>query len=423
MTEVKNKPTKVADKNSAGKKMGEIIKRYRECIQLNQKELLAMVNEYLTDIGEKDKLISQSSFAKIEDGRTITDYNVSRFLYDRILRTDMEEKTQIFNLLDMIIEYTDFSPKDIVELFYINNKKELIDFLKNHARDKDPITTRCLDFIDNELNSYSFWVHFDAAVNQRKGIKANSTGTLLVYLVYVYIIHKYCQSYDKAKYNKLDEIIRKEVSLKTLRNDNALKKLITKLLERVEKEKKNKETEEIWKALENLGIIYQEDSDKNVKAKYISNLLSILKLYLFIYIELNYLVEIFIILDNDRNSRIAKEIHDSTKMKSEDIKFNASDPLCFISSIFIFCQYLPRKEYLLDRIYELSSQSDSVNGLVNITGFKEKAEKINNDPNINSVEKILQLKSIMNILESVQDSNKLSEIIYSESKRLRDYGL
>lgn len=404
---------------SSGWELCDVIKNYRKLLRVTQKDICENIKEYLEGLDSNSANITQSTLAKIEAGRTIKDSNVSRYFYDRILRADMEERVKVFSLVEKIQECTTFIPQDIVELFYIETKKELIDFLRLHMKktnaiDKD-INEYTLKVIEKRLERFPDEIHFDTASFPRKSEAANSTATLVLYLVYNYIVSQYFQTFNKEKYNKLPVEVKEMIELKQLKNDKFSKAFLKNVIDTVWNVFESKqEDNQDWLRGVQFGLIYDRNSDEKTKDAIVSKLLPFVRILGFVWFEMNDMKEIyrFIIEIATNGKPVDFPNVPNLAIDNEDAKFIFSDLFNTVIVIFEMCHMFPRVEDLNNKIAKRLESYSLNEQIINVDMIKEKARQIYKDERLKYVIKSYKLKTICKMLEEAKDVDEIAEEFY-----------
>lgn len=252
--------------------IGQVLKAYRKIMGQSQCELAEEINQYLRGIGNKSLTLRQSAIAKLEGDNMVPDHLILRFLYERILRTCMSTKMEIFALIDKIRTITSVTPNDIIDLFKISDLGEFKLFIeKNIAQSKDPSVARLNNFIFEtellpKLSDFSE-IAFSSVSPSLSNIETNSTATLIVYLLYSYI-----QGVVDEK-QALEYCIHGNVSS---RRD------FIKGIDRGLKYTKQEEPQ-TYEEIQSLGCFWDINASQKSKSKSAANMIALYKLYYFFH--------------------------------------------------------------------------------------------------------------------------------------------
>ena len=394
---------------SSGWELCDVIKNYRKLLRLTQKDICENIKEYLEGLDSNSVNITQSALAKIEAGRAIKDSNVSRYFYDRILRADMEERVKVFSLVERIQECTTFLPQDIVELFYIETKKEFIDFLylhikKPNAIEKD-INESALKIIEKRLERFPREIHFDIANFANKSEAANSTATLVLYLVYNYIVSQYFQTFNKEKYNTLPNEVKEMIELKQLKNDKFSKAFFKNVIDSIWCVLESKKEENPnWSRGVKFGLIYERNSDEKTKDAVVSKLLTFVRIIGFMLIEMSDMKEIFRFMIEPYTNGESIEIPAKLDLSFnyDDAKFMLSDHLNIVTFMFEMCHMFPRVEDINNKIVKRLESYSLNEQIINVDMIKEATRHIYEDKKLGYITKSYKLKTIYNMLDEAE---------------------
>lgn len=402
-------------KKFTGWQLGDVIKEFRRFTGKTQLELCEDINNYIDTLGLDSFNITQSTLTKVEAGRVIKDYNVTRYLYDRILRTDMEERSKIFSIISQINKATVFTPQDIVNLFYIKTKREFIGFLKRCIRKDDSfveeVSESAVKIIEKNIAYFPENIQFDKSNYELKGATANSTATLVMYTAYHYIVFQYFQSFSKEKYKNLPALFKEIVSFKQLRSDKLNKSAIIRFIDFswlvFENSAELKDQfGSAWLNAEKYGLIYPKDSDSETKDKFASRILPLIRIFAFVYFEMKDVTDFFLWANKEIGTDKKLNVLETLKVSENDIRFFISDSLSLVSFIFDLCREFPRGEELYNQINKLLAEKPLKNGLINVEALQKEVQTTYEDENLDSVIKSCKLKLLFNMLDSSIQLNK-----------------
>ena len=171
--------------------MGEIIRSYRDLTKLTQTELCIEINSYLASLGIEKSNVSQTSLAKYEAGSAISDFNVLRFLNDKILKTNIDTKAKVFSIIETVSSIIVIDD-DFEKLLELKTKSQLIDFLYKHIRApknkiKKDLDIQAMNRVKEELNAFPESIIIDINLNVTEtqiSCSSNPTGLFLMYLIF-----------------------------------------------------------------------------------------------------------------------------------------------------------------------------------------------------------------------------------------------
>lgn len=401
-------------KKFTGWQLGDVIKEFRRFTGKTQLELCEDISDYIGTLGLDSFNITQSSLAKVEAGRVIKDYNVTRYLYDTILRTDMEERSKIFSIIGQINNATVFTPQDIVNLFYLKTKSEFIDVLKRCIRRDDyfvkEVSESAVNIIKKNIASFPENIQFDILNNGSKGGSSNSTATLVMYTAYHYIVFHYFQSFSKEKYDNLPERFKEIVSFKQLRSDKLNKTTLKEFIDIVwigleETAHKDRFGSVLFDAVK-YGFIYSKDSDSATKDRWVSKMLPFIRIIAFICFEMQNLVDLYSLVLKQLGLNKRLNIFNTGLFSEKDTRYILSDQLSFLSFIFGVCREFPKYEDLYNQINKLLADKALNDRIINVEALKKEAQATYEDKNLNSAIKSYNLKLLFNMLDSSIQLNK-----------------